>query len=148
MTTSQGILVFLYFSAPLLVTGGLWLWLRRRESRACGGARASLVSRAVETVQLLLITALVFVFLITCEEKGGLLLKLCDLRPQFTAVYLALAGIVLLTLILLTVAAFRGRTRGAVCLAFVVLYIYAFILDGPFDLMRALVRLIWMEVLP
>jgi hypothetical protein len=147
MRTLQGILPFLYFGTPLLAAGGVWLWLRRRDARTHIVSPGSVVSRTVETAAWAMMTSVCFVFLLTNPDKGGLLLRLHDLRPQFVIVYLTLAAVVLLILILLLRAAYLGKTRGAVCLTFAVLYVYAFIQDGPFDLMRGLVRLILMEVL-
>jgi hypothetical protein len=135
------IVAFVYFALPVLGSGAVWLWLRRRDTRSCGLLLGSAVSRTVETVAWAMITSVWFVCLLTNPERGGLLLRLHDLRPQFVIVYLTVAALVLLILVLLLRAVYLGKTRGAVCLTFLVLYVYAFIQDGPFDLMRRLVRL-------
>jgi len=135
------LLVFLPFSIPMLFTGGIWLWLRRRHARAGAVHVACPISRRVEAVLLLVTISVAFVYLTMNESRGGLLLILGDLRVQFAVVFLTLAGIVLLALLLSVWAAYKGHTSGAVCFAFTVLYVYAFILNGPLDLMRRLVRL-------
>ena len=133
--------ILISFALPVLGAAALWLWLGRRDARACGLPPGNAVSRCVETVAWTAITSVYFVFLLISPQKGGLLLRLHDLRPQFIVVYLALAGCILLILLLLLRVVYLGKTRGAVCLTFVLLYSYAFIQDGPLDLMRRLVRL-------
>lgn len=135
------LLVFLPFSLPLLLVGGIWLWLRRRAARV-GSTRVTCpLSRRVEALQLFVTIVVVFVYLTTNESKGGLLLMLGELRVQFAVVYLVLAVLVLLALLLSVWIAYQGYTGGAAYLAFALLYVYGFVLNGPLDLMRRLVRL-------
>ena len=99
------------------------------------------VSRNVETLLLSLMTLVVFIYLLTNVRAGGLLPRLNELRPAFVNVYLTLAGVVLLILAAAVALAFLRRTTWAVVIVAAVLYIYAFIIDGPFDLLRRLVNL-------
>ena len=125
----------------LMLTGILLLWLRRKNTVAKTAPLGCKVSRNVETLLLSLMALVVFIYLLTNVQAGGLLPRLNELRPAFVNVYLTLAGVVLLILAAAVALAFLRRTTWAVVIVAAVLYIYVFILDGPFDLLRRLVNL-------
>jgi len=134
------LLIFTLFFISVAGLTAFLYWSSKKSLLPKDAAIGCVVSRNVETVLFSLTLLIIFIYLLT-QRDGGLLLMLDELRPQFTAVYLVLAGIVLLLLVGTVVMTFLRRTAWAVCIASIVLYIYAVILYGPFDLMERIVNL-------
>jgi len=131
----------LIFVSVIGLAAFLW-WLSKKSALPNDAPIGCNISRNVETVLFSLTLLMIFIYLLT-QRAGGLLLKLDELRPQFAMVYLVLAGIVLLILAATVVIAYFRQTMWAVCVASVIIFAYAWILDGPFDLLHRLVNLFY-----
>lgn len=118
----------------------IW-WLNRNAPQPKDAPSGSSVSLVIETVMFVIVAAVMFTFYTTRGSSGGLLLELNDLRPVFVRVYLSLVGILLLILIFSAVCVLRKKTTLGITISFAAVFVFVFITDGPFDLLRQLVNL-------
>ena len=124
------LMIFLPLVFLLLMLGGVWGWLRRKDACAKSAAMGCGVSRRVEGLIFLAAAVVSAVVALRLNRYYGVVLyRLDELRPEYARTHVILAAVICLVLVAGFIACLRGRTSLAVVLSLVTVISYAGVMN-------------------